>query len=425
MNFIEDFVDFLNESPTSYQVVRNVIHQLKGFVFERLDLEEEWRLDYHSNYYVELNDSAVVAFRTAGSKEGAFRMIASHSDSPLFQIKPKPLASNKAEITFVRTDMYGGAITNTWLDRPLSIAGRVLVKGDHPFEPKTRLVNFKKPIGIMPNAAIHLNREVNTDYQVDLEKDTFPLIGLKKSLEDLDFYEILQKELETEEEILDYDLYFYPTEKAEIIGLKEEFISSGRIDNQAMVHASLKALLTSSPSEDTQLLLILDKEEVGSSSREGAASSFTRDLLTKIYESLNNKELDFVDVFKRSFLLSADMSHALHPHFLPLSDEVNYPILNQGPVIKRNPRLSYTTDGFSSAVIKTIAEEAEVSLQTFTDRSGTRGGSTLGPILVESLGIPGVDLGNPMFSMHSARELAGTKDHEEMIKLMKKFFQIV
>lgn len=424
MNFVEDFVDFLRKSPTSYHVVENVVEQLKGFVFERLDLEEEWRLDYNSNYYVELNDSAVVAFRTGDSKEGVFRIIASHSDSPLFHIKPDPIKANKAEITFVRTDMYGGAITNTWLDRPLSIAGRVLVKGDNPFQPKSKIVDFKRPVSIMPNAAIHLNREVNNGYKINLEKDTFPILGMEETLKDLDFIKLLEDEFEIEDDILDYDLYFYPTEKAELVGLKEEFISGGRIDNQAMIHASLKALLASEPSCDTQLILILDKEEVGSNSRDGAGSPFTRDLLEKIYKSLNNTDIDPVDVFQRSFMISADMSHGLHPHFIELNDEVNYPIMNNGPVIKRNPRLSYTTDGFSASVFKAIAEEADVPLQVFTDRSGSRGGSTLGPILVESLGIPAVDVGNPMFSMHSARELAGTLDHELMIKIFKKFFQI-
>lgn len=427
--FAQDLVDFIYESPTAFQAVETSKKLLQENGFRELILNEKWNVEVNGRYYVTKNSSALVAFTVNSEdieKEG-FRIVGSHSDSPTFRIKPK--AEMVVEGTYLKlnTECYGGPILNTWLDRPLAIAGRVVLKGENSLRPVEKMVNIKKPICIIPNVAIHMNRTVNEGYALNKQKDMLPLVGLiNENLEKDNFLlKQLAKELDVElEEIIDFDLFLYEFEKGSLIGPNKEFISTGRLDNLSMAHSSLHALIDANGSNGVNVVAIFDNEEVGSSTKQGADSNMLINILERICLSLQKSREEFFSAIYSSFIISADLAHAVHPNMVDKHDPTSRPVMGKGPVIKINANQAYTSDAQSISVYKSICKEAGVNYQEFVNRSDERGGSTIGPISSTHLDIPSVDVGSPILAMHSIRELGNVEDHYNIYKTFNKFYEI-
>lgn len=427
--FARNLIGFIEKSPTAFHSVETSEELLKLNGFKKLDSREEWKLEQDGKYYTTKNSSAIVAFtiNTNNLKEDGFRIIGSHSDSPSFRVKPNP--EMEAEKTYLKlnTECYGGPILNTWLDRPLSIAGRVVLKGKSVLRPEETLVNINKPICIIPNLAIHMNREVNEGVALNKQKDMLPLVGLlNDSLEKDNFLlKTIAKELGRKiEEIIDFDLFLYEYEKGMLIGPNEEMISCGRLDNLSMAHASLHALIDAKSLNGVNVVVVFDNEEVGSSTKQGADSNMLLNVLERISLCLGQNREEFFRSLYSSFIISADLAHAVHPNVGEKHDPTNRPVMGKGPVIKINANQAYTSDSQSIAVYKTICKEAGVNCQEFVNRSDVRGGSTIGPISSTHIDIPSVDVGSPILAMHSIRELGCVEDHMDIYKTFKKFYEL-
>lgn len=425
---INDLMAFIDSSPTCYQATNTIIEKLAASGFTKLEKESDWKLEKNGKYFIANNDSAVIAFRIGNTSKNElkFHLIGSHSDSPTFRIKPSSEMPVKDSYIKLNTEVYGGPIFSTWFDRPLSIAGRVFLRGDNPYEPILKLINIDRDLLIIPNLAIHMNREINSGYSYNAQVDTLPLLAMiNEELEKENILiNLLSKELGVDkDEILDFDLYLYAREKAGLVGLNNEFISAGRLDNLAMAHASLAALIDSSESESTNVVIVTDNEEVGSMTRQGADSPMIADTLMRIVLSLTGEVQDYYKALSRSFMISSDMAHALHPNHSEKSDPTVYPVLNGGPAIKIAASKSYTSDAYSISVYKELCKNAGVPVQEFTNRSDSRGGSTIGPITSKHLDIASVDIGNPTLAMHSVRELAGVDDHYFVYKSFLEFYK--
>lgn len=427
--FANDLLDFIYDSPTSFQAVSTCKRILCKNGFNELYLEKKWDLNVGEKYFITKNSSALVAFviNSSNVDNEGFRIISSHSDSPSFRIKPNPEIVSENVYLKLNTECYGGPILNTWLDRPLAIAGRVILKGSNILKPEERMINLNKPICIIPNVAIHINREINEGYKLNKQNDMLPLVGLiNESLEKDDF---LLKEISKElnvglEEILDFDLFLYEYEKGSLIGIEEEFISTGRLDNLSMAHASLNALISSNGKNGINVVSIFDNEEVGSSTKQGADSNMLLNILERICISLGKNREEFFTSIYSSFMISADLAHAVHPNMTSKHDPTNRPVMGNGPVIKINANQSYTSDGYSIAVYKNICKECNVNYQEFVNRSDQRGGSTIGPISSTHIDIPSVDIGSPILAMHSIRELGSVEDHINIYKTFNKFYEV-
>jgi len=334
-----------------------------------------------------------------------------------------------SENTYIKlnTEVYGGPILNTWLDRPLALAGRVILKGDNPLFPESKLVNINKPIMIIPNLAIHMNREVNEGIALNKQVDMLPMAGLINDQFEKDNFlvKILSEELTVDpKDILDFDLFIYEYEKGSIIGLEKEFISSGRLDDLEAVHGGVTALIKSQTPKATNVLVCFDNEEVGSSTKQGADSPMLTNILERIVLALDGNREDYFRALSKSFIISADAAHAVHPNKGEKSDPTNKPLINKGPAIKLAANQSYTSDSDSTSVFKALCEKAQVPVQKFVNRSDERGGSTIGPISSTHLNIRSVDIGTPMLAMHSIRELCGVMDHYYVAKAFEEFYNL-
>lgn len=425
----QNLIDFTYESPTAFHAVENLKNTLNEKGFIHLKEEDRWELKKQGKYYITKNDSALIAFvvGTGNVAEHGFKLIGAHTDSPTFRIKPNP--EMVVENTYVKlnTEVYGGPILNTWFDRPLSVAGRVMLKGENPLNPVIKLVNINKPILIIPNLAIHMNRDVNNGVALNRQKDVLPMIGLVNETLEKDKYLLntIAKELNVEAcEILDFDLFLYEYEKGCIMGLSEEFISTQRLDDLSMVHAGIKALLDSKVTNGTNVMVCFDNEEVGSTTKQGADSNLLAHLLERIVLNLGGDKEDYFRALTKSFMISADLAHAVHPNSPEKHDPINKPVINKGPVIKVSANQKYTSDADSVAVYVAICEKAGVPYQKFVNRSDAAGGSTIGPINSSHLHIRSVDMGSPILAMHSVRELGGVMDHYYTTKSFEEFFNL-
>lgn len=429
LKFAKELIDFLYESPTAFHAVKNVKYSLEGCDFKELKEEDKWILEKGGKYYTTKNGSALIAF-TVGNGEvenHGFKIIGAHTDSPTFRIKPNSEIISENNYIKLNTEVYGGLIRSTWMDRPLAVAGRVALKGENLLNPELRLVNIKKPILIIPSLAIHMNREANSGGELNPQKDTLPLLAMvTEELEkDNALINILAEEMKVnKEDIIDFDLFLYEFEKGCIVGLKDEFISSGRLDDLQMVHAGIEALKEAPITEGINVMVCFDNEEVGSSTKQGADSDMLANILERIALCLGKGREEFFRALSRSFIISADNAHAVHPNSPEKADPTNRPIVNKGPVIKINANCAYTSDSDSSAVYEYICNKAEVPVQKFVNRSDLRGGSTIGPISSTHLNIRSVDIGNPTLAMHSIREFAGVKDHSYVAKSFVEFYKI-
>ena len=418
----KDLMEFLDGGVSPYHAVESMKKRLEKSGYTGLDIKESWSLNRGGKYYVDLG-TTLIGF-AIGENADRFRILGSHTDSPTFLIKPN------ADIQFknyqkLNTETYGGPILNTWLDRPLSVAGRVDLKGDSVFETKAVLVDFEEPVAIIPNLAIHQNRTVNQGLELNKQKDMLPIIGLSgKKLEEEYFLTQLSKKINCKkEDILSYECYFYPVEKASFVGFLKEMISSGRLDNLSMFYTNFVALMETKAKNAVNVAVGFDNEEVGSGSRLGAGSVLLSTVLERIAQSMGITGDDYYAMIQKSFMISCDMAHAIHPNTPEKTDVTNHPKLNEGPVIKTSFNKKYSSTSYSTSVFMQLCKKAGVPCQQFVNRSDQAGGSTIGPISARELAIESVDIGNPMLSMHSSRELMGSKDTEYLILALKVFFQ--
>lgn len=427
--FANDLIDFVSFSPSKYHVVRNIKAALLRKGFKELPLAEPWQIEKEGKYFVAQNDTTLAAFIVGmgqPEKDG-FRIIAAHTDAPTIKIKPSPEIVVSNSYIKLNTEVYGGAILNTWFDRPLSIAGRVVLKSKNPFKPEVRQLIIKRPLLQIPNLAIHFNRKVNDGVKIDPQKELSPLLAcIKSPLENQNYLaEIIARELNVSPDaILDFDLSLYDTEKGCLIGANNEFISCARLDNLSMIHAGMEGLFTSPNINATQMMVCFDNEEVGSRTRQGAASPFLKNVLERIIYKLNGDKEEYMRAIYNSFMISADPAHGLHPNYSEMSCPTNHPIINKGPVIKYNADQKYCTDAESGAIFAQLAELAGSPIQRFANRSDLAGGSTLGSIATTQTDFKGVDVGTPILAMHSIREICGVYDHFNIKNIFKTFYTI-
>ena len=423
---VHDLLEFIDNSPTPFHAVEEMKSKLIGQGYSELKESEKWDLTSNGKYFITRNDSSLIAFiiGTKTKDASGFKIIGAHTDSPNLKLKPNP-AYEKSGYIQLGVEVYGGVLLTTWTDRDLSLAGRVIIKGKK--EPQSKLVRFDEPLLRIPQLAIHLNRDVN-EKGLTLNKQNhlppiFSMVEKKGSAKDLLEKRIAQKIKCKSTDILSMELSLYDTQSSAIGGKDGEFIFAGRLDNLASCHSALQAL-TESKTKDpmTRVIAFYDHEEVGSDSAQGAGSPFLKDILERLtFESDNPREIFFRSM-ANSFFISADMAHAVHPNYSEKHDARHMPILNGGPVIKCNSNQRYATEGVSSAWFEMLCKKAGVPVQKFVVRSDLGCGSTIGPITAANLGIRTIDVGNPMLSMHSIREMAGAKDHLPLIKAFKEYF---
>ncbi len=419
---IEDLLGFLDGSPTAVQASAEIGGRLDASGFTRLYEHDKWELKPHGKYYV-VRQTSVIAF-VAGTKpltEAGFHIVGSHIDSPGMKIKPDSLKTEKG-VSRVAVEVYGGPILSTWLDRELGIAGRVALTLDDK-SIVIRPVDLKKPAAIIPNAAIHLNREVNRGFEYNKQIHLQAILTSSSGSAD-PLREAVAASLGTQaERIGEMELFFYDYAKAEIGGLDGSLIFSGRLDNLAMSHAILSAIREAEAPATTCVAALYDHEEIGSLTLQGAESSFLSSVLERIGLTHGLSREEHLISLDRSFLISADMAHAFHPSYPEKYDPGTSPVMNGGPVVKWNASHKYTTNLDSSQVFARACEAVGVKYQKFAMRSDLLCGSTVGPVLAAQLGLNTVDVGNPLWAMHSARETAGVSDHLDMIKVLKHFYQ--
>lgn len=407
------FIEFLNKSHTTYQAITEAKKILLDNNFIELDLINPWNLKKGQNYFIIKNDASIIAFKLGKTLNNpSIQVVASHNDSPMLKIKPNGVIYQNG-YTKLNTEIYGGAIYSTFMDRPLGIAGRVIIKENGTIISKNITLDTTV---IIPNLAIHLNREINTNHTINAQTDMSAIL----SLGEVTINDLIEKKLGNVE-VLDYDLFLYNKEEARIVGYNNEFISGPRLDNLECYYTSLEALIEGDNSENINVWAGFNNEEVGSGSNNGAGSTFLIDVINKV---LNDLKLDDnrLEIFNRSMTISADNAHAIHPNHPEKSDPTNNVKLNNGIVIKYNSGLSYTSDAVSAGIFKSICNEENVPYQVYTNRSDLRGGGTLGSILLHTFSATSVDIGLAQLAMHSAYETAGTKDLEMMKKVLKSFY---
>ena len=432
---IKRLLSFLDASPVNFLAVKNIADTLAANGFRRIDpalpLGEVKSGD---RFCVTKNDSSIYAFRIGNKPiaDTGFHMICAHCDSPTFRIKPNAEMLTEGGIVKLNTEVYGGPIMSTWFDRPLTLAGRVIVRGEDVMQPETLLLHIKRPLLQISNLAIHFNRQVNDGVALSKQKDVLPLLGqITSQLETGNLLmNVILEELNSTiadcqfcaKDVLDFDLYLADATPACTFGVHNEFISSGRLDDLSMCYAGLEALIASDTTDTTQVLALFDNEETGSQTKQGAGSPFLAYMLKRIAMSQSHTEEAYYQAVERAFMISADNAHAWHPNYPEKYDPTNHPMLGGGPVIKFNAAQKYASDAVSAAVFAGLCEKAGVPCQRFVNHSDVAGGSTLGNILASSIPLRGVDMGNAILAMHSCRETGSVVDHEYCVKVFTEFF---
>lgn len=424
---IKSLLNFLDSSPCNFYAVHTVREILINNGFAEKSLEDALTAQPGEKFFVTKNHSAIFAF-TVGKKPVAdtrLKIIAAHSDSPCFRVKPHAEMLCEGGIVKLNTEVYGGPILYTWFDRPLSLAGRVLLKGNDALHPITRLVKIDRPLFSISHLAIHFNRAVNEGNKISKQKDMLPIIAkVNNTLEAENMLlHLVADELQVDTgDIIDFDLLVYNTEKATTFGLNNEFISAGRLDDLSMVHAAIEAIIDVKDENATCVAAIFDNEETGSGTKQGAGSPVLANVIQRMVESQGGNYDGYCRALAKSFLVSADNAHAFHPNYAEKYDPTNHPALGGGPCIKINANCKYMSDAHSAAIFKSLCIEAGAPYQYFVNHSDVAGGSTLGNILTGQMDIAGVDVGNPLLAMHSVRETGSVTDHINMIKVFKQFF---
>ena len=425
MNYIEttkELLEFIQKSPSMFHSIQTIKSYLNEAGFTYLPEGKPWNIQKGGHYYTIRNHSSVIAFKIGKDLDDYhFQMCASHSDSPTYKIKTIPELEGPQEYLRLDVEAYGGMIDSTWFDRPLSVAGRVLVKKGNRVESK--LLYIDKDILLIPNVAIHFNRNINDGYKYNRQIDLCPLFStgeLKKGA----FNQMIADELKVNvEDILGKDLFLVNRQKPVIWGLKNEFVSTGKLDDLQCAFVSLKAFLASENDHAVNVYCCFDNEEVGSNTKQGAMSTFLYDVLKRMNTSLGKNEDEYYQAVAKSFLISCDNAHAVHPNHGEKTDSVNCSYMNSGPVIKESANQKYTTDAFSRAVFMSIANAVQVPVQVFANRSDMAGGSTLGNLSNTQVSVHAVDIGLPQLAMHSSYETAGIKDTGYTIQILEEFYR--
>lgn len=415
----ESLLAYIDASPSPFHAVANTKEQLKAADFTELDESDEWKLEAGGAYYVERSGGSIIAFRLPEiHKEVKFHIVGAHTDSPCFKMKPNA-ATSVGNYHQWGAETYGGLLKNSWLDRDLHLSGRLtlIING----EMVTKLVSLDSYQFRIPQLAIHLddNREA---LKLNAQQHLMPIFGLDKEQDLLQIILDEHKIKATSTEVAAFDLFLHDSQKSAFGGLNDEFIYAPRLDNLAMCHASLEALIKSKPHSSVSMAALFDHEEVGSVSDRGACSSFLPAILERISLSLKGEREAYLAALSRSYLLSADMAHAVHPNYSERHDKDHHPLINHGPVIKHNANQRYATNSETAAYFNLLCQESGIMVQEFVSRNDCPCGSTIGPSVASKLGIKTVDVGNPMLSMHSIREMAGSKDHAKMICVFEEFF---
>ena len=430
---INRLLSFLDASPVNFLAVKNIADMLEAGGFRRLNPALPiGTVNAGDRFFVTKNDSSIFAFRIGAKTlaDAGFHMICAHADSPTFRIKPNAEMLVEGGLVKLNTEVYGGPIMSTWFDRPLTLAGRVIVRSQDVMQPQTMLLHIKRPLLQISNLAIHFNRQVNDGVKLSKQKDVLPLLGqITSQLEEGNLLmnviveELIKQRPIQQEDILDFDLYLADTTPACTFGAHNEFISAGRLDDLSMCFAGLEAMLAAHDTDTTQVLAIFDNEETGSQTKQGAGSPFLSYMLKRIALAQSHSEEAYYQAVERAFMISADNAHAWHPNYAEKYDPTNHPMLGGGPVIKFNAAQKYASDAASAAVFAGLCAKAGVPCQRFVNHSDVAGGSTLGNILASSIPLRGVDMGNAILAMHSCRETGSVRDHEYCVKVFTEFFE--
>ncbi len=430
-----NLLDWMDKSTCNFTAVRNMRTILDEAGFSRLEEKDKWDLRAGGRYYMTKNGSALFAFIVGEGSvaDSGFRIISAHSDSPCFKIKPNAEIYGDGGVVRLNVEKYGGGILYTWFDRPLSIAGRVAVKGVDWMNPREYVVDLKMPVALIPHLAIHFNRSVNEGNPISVQKDMSPVLGYYKPEEIAEQKRrgglvkiMVARDLGIEpEDIINYELCLYPVEKAGITGADGQYFQSGRIDDLSMAYAGFQALLDEHEvsTQATRILAVFDNEETGSGTKQGAHSPVLRNIMERICHRFGNDSEDYYRAVANSFMISADDAHAWHPNYDSKYDPTNHPVMGGGPVIKINANCKYMTDSRGAAVFAELCCKAGVKCQYFVNHSDVAGGSTLGNISSMQLDMNGVDVGNPIWAMHSAVETGAVSDQMYMVMAMREFFR--
>ncbi|MCD8090990.1 MAG: M18 family aminopeptidase [Clostridiales bacterium] len=420
MNNAEKLIEFIGNCPEAAFGAKYICKEFDDYGFERLEENRDFKLKRGGAYYVVKNASCVVAFTVGQNiKSPEFKIAAAHLDSPAFRIKKSPTIIDRGYVK-LNTESYGGVVPSSWFDRPLSFAGRIIVSDENPLKPTEIYMDFKRPMLTIPSLAPHFGKRKN---ETDFQKDTLPVCGILGEGKAFDFEKYIAKEARVNSgNILDYDFTVYNCEKGSQTGLEKDFVSAPRLDDLLMVYCIMEGFKKERSREYISMAIFTDHEEVGSLSSEGAKSVFIRDCLKRISGALDFSEEDFYKGTADSIGLSADLSHAYHPNYGEKYDITSFPVLNGGIVLKHAASKSYSTELYAGAAFVDVCRDAGVKVQHFYNRSGIKGGSTIGAALSASLGIPFTDMGLSVLGMHSARELCGSEDIESGVKLFKSFY---
>ncbi len=417
----QGLLDFLKRSPSPFHATQSMAEALQAAGYQALDERETWQLQPQGRYYVTRNDSSIIAIKLGQHDpvQHGIRMVGAHTDSPCLKVKPQPELARHGYWQ-LGVEVYGGVLLSPWFDRDLSLAGRVTFK--HNEQLQSRLIDFKQAIASIPSLAIHLNREANSGWAINAQTELPPVLAQLQGETKQDFRALLADQLQREHAIsdacvLDYELCFYDSQPAALIGLNQDFIASARLDNLLSCYSGLQALLNSND-QHSQVLVCTDHEEVGSNSACGADGPFLEQVLRRVL----NSEEDFVRCIQHSLLISADNAHGIHPNYADKHDANHGPLLNHGPVIKVNANQRYATTSETSSFFKLLCQQANIPVQSFVTRSDLGCGSTIGPITASQLGVQTIDIGVPTFAMHSIRELAGSKDLGYLLSVLQTFY---
>ncbi len=421
MKTISELASFIKSAPTAFHAVEKISDILREDGFEELKEQKKWSLEPGKGYYITRNHSSIIAFKAGGDlSDYSFQVTASHSDSPGFKLKENAELEIKKKYTVLNTEGYGGMICSTWFDRPLSVAGRVILRTDAGLE--TRLVDLDRDLLMIPSLAIHMDRTVNDGRKYNKQVDMLPLFSGEEKAPGAVKALVAEELNVTAEEIYGMDLFLYNRMAPAVWGSDNEFFSCPQLDDLECAYASLKGFLTGSNEKNVNVFACFDNEEVGSGTKQGAASTFLFDVLWRINRALKKDEEDFYRAVAGSFMLSCDNAHAVHPNYKEKTDISNCVYMNEGIVVKSHAGQKYTSDALSIAVMKAICEKAGVPLQFFANRSDEAGGSTLGNIAMSQVSMNAVDIGLPQLAMHSAYETCGVKDALYLIRAVECFY---
>lgn len=422
-----DFINFISKSPTKYHAVKNVKTDLLQSGYKQLFFNSKWNLQLSGKYFVTQDDSAIIAFEIGENMvQKGIRIVCAHSDSPCFKVKPVSEINCSGNYIKLNTQKYAWPILTSWFDRPLSLAGRVSIKGKSAFIPNTQLIDFEDPILLIPNIAFHLNKAVSNE-NVSVQKEMLPILGTIEKETDVSrlLYEMIAQKLEVAiEDILEYELYLYPYEKGQLVGMNKDFILAPKQDDLIMVYAAHRALKESKSSGVTKMFAFFDAEEETNSTLGGADTPFLKNVVTKIVTAMNGNTEDLIELIYNSFAISLDSAHALHPNYLDKYDPTCSPVMNKGIVIKYDANMHYATTAVTSAIFQEICNKENIPFQKEATHSDLRTGRTISVFMQTQVEMKCVDVGIPTWAMHSAYESCGSKDLHNLVKALRCFWNL-